>query len=785
MTVSSELSQVSYDTDGVTTAFPVPFYFLANDHLRVWLFYEATGAEIDLVLGANFLVSGAGVSAGGTVTTLIAYPAGPKLRIERVVPITQETAYQRNDPFPERAHERALDKLTMICQQLAGLFGLVPGSTLRALLLGRNDVDGQGAYRARGNRIQDLGAPVEMNDAARRQDIVEALADLSTDGTGQFVVERLADSGNPTNGANMVGYQLGGAGTVPRTVAARLRDFQTFADYQIDRTGATDTTSRLQAYFDDTRSDRKYLPAGTYKVNAPLTMRPGTLLEGDGPSTIIDASAGTFPGGAVISVTGSLTALPNLSADAAVGGTQLTFASAPAVSKFDPLVIYNPTNSSFSAWRTYYRAGEFVRAGELSGNTLQTLAVLWGAYTAAAVSVYKLTGKSTSVRNLAISTPAGMVAGLKMSLIDRPIVEEVHGSGLSEYAAVYLDRCVDIRVVGRAMQSSALTGYQYGVVIANCQGGTIEGEFYGRRHAIGLGSNDLVGGVPTRGLRINASMGNNAPNGACDTHGNTEGITFVGGRMSNGGVLGGRSHTFVGVKLVGNLNLGCALYAGELVGGAFSFIGCDFSSVTNPTPNSRGMLDFTLQASTQNSCEFNFTGCNFAAPAGCAYIAKFSVGGANVPFRASFDNCHVLAAQNVTQFALLERTSGTGFFDSFQISNITGLPAGGVCFYATTDGVIPVLAWRLPTQEGSISAAYTSGTNQASTSKALAYKYPKTPYFSFTAVDTAVGGQKVLTARGAGADGATASVNLSSTSGGGNFTSSGTLVVHYRASIQE
>ena len=210
MTVSSEISEVSYDTDGVTTAFPVPFYFLANDHLRVWLFYEDTGVEIDLVLGSSYLVTGAGNPAGGTVTTSTAYPAGPKLRIERVVPITQETAYQRNDPFPERAHERALDKLTMICQQLAGFFGLLPGSTLRALLLGRNDADGGGAYRAKGNRIQDLGAPVNGRDATTMQWVQEQISNAAIDGAGQFVVDRLGDQEEVLNGAGMVGFRPDG-----------------------------------------------------------------------------------------------------------------------------------------------------------------------------------------------------------------------------------------------------------------------------------------------------------------------------------------------------------------------------------------------------------------------------------------------------------------------------------------------------------------------------------------------------------------------------------------------
>ncbi|WP_454676675.1 hypothetical protein [Achromobacter marplatensis] len=232
MTVSSEITEVSYATDGVTTAFPVPFYFLANDHLRVWLYYVGTGVEIDLVLGSAYEVSGAGNPAGGTVTTNTSYPAGPRLRIERIVPITQETAYQRNDPFPERAHERALDKLTMICQQLAGFFGLLPGTTLRALLLGRNDVDGQGAYRARGNRIQDLGDPVAQQDAVTRSWLDTAITGVQAYAydlylQGRSYAEKLVAGVQGGYGF----FRQPDAGAKDRTFQEKMQETRSIGDY--------------------------------------------------------------------------------------------------------------------------------------------------------------------------------------------------------------------------------------------------------------------------------------------------------------------------------------------------------------------------------------------------------------------------------------------------------------------------------------------------------------------------------------------------------------------------
>jgi len=117
MTITSEQTRIVYATDGVATAFAVLFRFIASAHLRVS--EQRNHSATVLTEGTDYHVTGANQPAGGTVITTVARAAGSEIAIERIVPITQETAYQRNDPFPERAHEQALDKLTMIGQQLA------------------------------------------------------------------------------------------------------------------------------------------------------------------------------------------------------------------------------------------------------------------------------------------------------------------------------------------------------------------------------------------------------------------------------------------------------------------------------------------------------------------------------------------------------------------------------------------------------------------------------------------------------------------------------------------
>jgi len=117
MTVSTTTSKVSYSGNGSTTAFSVGFYFLATSDLKVTL-RSAAGVETVKTLGTDYSVTGAGVTSGGTVTMTTAPATGTTLVVSRNAPLTQTVDYQPNDPFPANTHEQALDKLTMITQQM-------------------------------------------------------------------------------------------------------------------------------------------------------------------------------------------------------------------------------------------------------------------------------------------------------------------------------------------------------------------------------------------------------------------------------------------------------------------------------------------------------------------------------------------------------------------------------------------------------------------------------------------------------------------------------------------
>lgn len=114
MAVQSQTSSISYAGNNSTTvAYPVPFLFFRPQDLVV----QQANPQ-GLVAAVPFTASGAGNDEGGSIVTTVAVPPENTLTIARVVEATQLTSYQEGGDFPAASHERALDKLTMLVQQI-------------------------------------------------------------------------------------------------------------------------------------------------------------------------------------------------------------------------------------------------------------------------------------------------------------------------------------------------------------------------------------------------------------------------------------------------------------------------------------------------------------------------------------------------------------------------------------------------------------------------------------------------------------------------------------------
>jgi len=125
MPVQSAYTPDAYSGDGVTNAFTVTFLFQLPTDLVVQTQLLSTNAITTLTLGTDYSVTPAqspsqnSPASTGTVTLLTgALPVGTDLLISRAVPLTQNTTWVPNDPNPSTSTMNAVDKLTMICQDL-------------------------------------------------------------------------------------------------------------------------------------------------------------------------------------------------------------------------------------------------------------------------------------------------------------------------------------------------------------------------------------------------------------------------------------------------------------------------------------------------------------------------------------------------------------------------------------------------------------------------------------------------------------------------------------------
>jgi hypothetical protein len=114
-------AQITYTGDGSTTVFYFTFPALEEDQIQATRVTISDSSETTLVQGTDFTVTLPVGSATGYITTqgsLSPLSALYQIRIERNTDATQETAFRNQGYYDPSALEDALDKLTMLIQEI-------------------------------------------------------------------------------------------------------------------------------------------------------------------------------------------------------------------------------------------------------------------------------------------------------------------------------------------------------------------------------------------------------------------------------------------------------------------------------------------------------------------------------------------------------------------------------------------------------------------------------------------------------------------------------------------
>lgn len=121
MTISSTASRVSANGNGVTTVFSFPYKFLADADLKVIEKNITTGVETLKTVTTHYTVTGAGASAGGSVTMLVPPANGTSLIVYRDPSPVNGLDLTDNDRMPAEEVEKQLDRTVMMVQRLRDL----------------------------------------------------------------------------------------------------------------------------------------------------------------------------------------------------------------------------------------------------------------------------------------------------------------------------------------------------------------------------------------------------------------------------------------------------------------------------------------------------------------------------------------------------------------------------------------------------------------------------------------------------------------------------------------
>lgn len=500
-----------------------------------------------------------------------------------------------------------------------------------------------------------------------------------------------------------------------------------------------------------------YIPAGTYALSQAISTTGDLHMYGDGNSSVLDFS-GTLSGGySCLSVSGSLTQIQEINTVSAYSQT-VTFVSNPSLSAEDIFCIYNPTDYSYSGFRSYYRAGEWCEVKSVSSATVTLTNPLFAGYTGADVDIYKMSGPSVILRDFRIiGTQASGI--IKLSLCNKPYIENISVHAENDNC-VYLDRCYKAVIIGGDFINLATYagGDDYGIIVGNCQHTSISnGSFYSRRQPIDLGGDSGPGCVAVRDTRVTNCVIKNSKTAsvpAFDHHGTTSGCIVSNCSIYGGVGFEGGDISYENCTITAQ-GVGWCVYTGEVLGGTFTLSNCYLYSATDPNALSggRGFVDVggagaAISANTTSDVTIRVLNCTIDAVASTATTFFMTVGnyGSTHKINAQVEG---LTARNVSAMqgvVYMKYSSGTAASDFIIVDNVGGFPSGTYLCDSNNSSYLNS-PMRMMRQTGTTSiTTSTSAANVIASGQDFKYPYPRTPSAQVTTTGGAAGNYPAVAA---------------------------------------
>ena len=395
---------------------------------------------------------------------------------------------------------------------------------------------------------------------------------------------------------------------------------------------------------------------------------------------VIDCTSASFSGSHFTRFLGVLTQISDLSTDVSEQSFTLPMTSATGISNDDVLVIWNPTDYSWSGFRSNYYAGEFVKVQEVSGLDVQIQSNLYDAYNSADVNIYRLDSPKCSFGG------GGKVLG---NLSDDLVVFEYCKDGEvdgyefnhANNSGLAFKRCFNCHFDNVTGYNIGDGGDDYGVSFGNsqsCSGNN--SNIYSRRHPVTMGGGSSAGSVPCRNIKIrNSTLKNDTDSNlhSADFHGNCEDCNYDNCKIFGGVTWQGKNNGYSNCNIIG-MPSGYALLSAEIKGGTHYLDNCDVTTLARAhDASSRGHIDVgsatnAITSDTVLDATFRVLGGKFSllnAGAG-SYVMNLRNAGTdskiNIDFRPDKVDGVILAILRTTL------ASGTEDSDGITVGAIKG-----------------------------------------------------------------------------------------------------------------